>query len=64
MLSRRYQGALSMKMFFSVIAAALLTAAVPAWAADLSIALGADVTSIDPHFHNLTPNNSVANPFF
>ena len=28
-------------------------------AADLSIALGGDVTSIDPHFHNLTPNNNV-----
>jgi peptide/nickel transport system substrate-binding protein len=64
MLSRRYQGALSMKMFFSVIAAALLTAAVPAWAADLSIALGADVTSIDPHFHNLTPNNNVGHHIF
>ena len=31
-------------------------------AADLSIALGADVTSIDPHFHNLTPNNNVGQP--
>ena len=28
-------------------------------AADLSIALGGDVTSIDPHFHNLTPNNNI-----
>src|SRR5678809_1163422 len=27
-----------------------------AGAADLSIAVGADVTSIDPHYHNLTPN--------
>src|SRR5688572_26800304 len=36
----------------------------PAYAADLSIALGADVTSIDPHFHNLTPNNNVANHIF
>jgi len=32
--------------------------AVPA--ADLSIALGGDVTSMDPHFHNLTPNNNIA----
>ncbi|HEX9672071.1 MAG TPA: ABC transporter substrate-binding protein [Burkholderiales bacterium] len=31
--------------------------AVPA--ADLSIALGGDVTSMDPHFHNLTPNNNI-----
>lgn len=39
-------------------------AAQPAYAADLSIALGADVTSIDPHFHNLTPNNNVGNHVF
>jgi peptide/nickel transport system substrate-binding protein len=36
----------------------------PAGAADISIALSADVTSIDPHFHNLTPNNNVANHMF
>jgi peptide/nickel transport system substrate-binding protein len=41
--------------------AALFTAAA---AADLSIALGADVTSIDPHFHNLTPNNNVCGHIF
>jgi peptide/nickel transport system substrate-binding protein len=33
-------------------------------AADLSVALAADVTSIDPHFHNLTPNLNVANHVF
>ena len=33
-------------------------------AAELSIALGADVTSIDPHFHNLTPNNNVGGHIF
>ena len=49
-----------------VAALALLAAlgAQPACAADLSVALGADVTSIDPHFHNLTPNNNVANHIF
>jgi peptide/nickel transport system substrate-binding protein len=31
---------------------------------DLSIALGGDVTSIDPHFHNLTPNNNVGAHIF
>lgn len=35
----------------------LFPLAVPA--ADLSIALGGDVTSMDPHFHNLTPNNNI-----
>jgi peptide/nickel transport system substrate-binding protein len=39
-------------------------AAEPVRAADISIALSADVTSIDPHFHNLTPNNNVANHMF
>lgn len=33
-------------------------------AADLSIALGGDVTSLDPHFHNLTPNNNVGAHIF
>src|SRR5258706_10622568 len=27
---------------------------------DLTVALGASVTSIDPHFHNLAPNSNVA----
>jgi len=43
---------------------ALLFCAASASAADLSIALGADVTSIDPHYHNLTPNNNVAEHIF
>jgi len=46
----------------AIWAAAL--AITPAAAADLSIALGADVTSMDPHFHNLTPNNNVGNHVF
>jgi len=33
-------------------------------AADLSIALGGDVTSMDPHFHNLTPNNNIGGHVF
>ncbi|MBU2532020.1 MAG: ABC transporter substrate-binding protein, partial [Alphaproteobacteria bacterium] len=39
-------------------------AAVPAKAKDLTIALASEPTSIDPHFHNLTPNNSLAMHFF
>src|SRR5262245_16441311 len=37
----------------------LLVLPLSARAADLSIALGGDVTSMDPHFHNLTPNNNI-----
>jgi peptide/nickel transport system substrate-binding protein len=33
-------------------------------AADLRIGIGADVTAIDPHFHNVTPNNNVAAHIF
>ena len=39
---------------------AALLAASGARAADLRIGLSADVTSIDPHFVNITPNNNVA----
>ena len=50
------------------IAAACLAAAVLCapltHAADISIALGSDVTSMDPHYHNLTPNNNVAEHIF
>jgi len=35
-----------------------------ATAAELTIGLGADVTSIDPHFHNLSPNSNVAHHIF
>lgn len=47
----------------ALIAVALLAANL-ARSAELSIALGADVTSIDPHYHNLTPNNNVAEHIF
>src|SRR5262245_65835098 len=42
------------------IFAALAAASPAACAADLRIGLSADVTSIDPHFVNITPNNNVA----
>jgi len=44
------------------LSAALATVlfALPLSAADLTVGLGTDVTSTDPHYHNLTPNNNVA----
>ncbi|MEM6665247.1 MAG: ABC transporter substrate-binding protein [Pseudomonadota bacterium] len=33
-------------------------------AAELTIGLASEATSIDPHFHNLTPNNQVADHIF
>jgi peptide/nickel transport system substrate-binding protein len=49
-----------------LLAAAVLIAAGtrPAFAADLTIGLGTDVTAIDPHYHNVTPNNNVAAHIF
>src|SRR5512140_1792816 len=39
-------------------------AAAGALAANLTIGLGTDVTSLDPHYHNLTPNNAVASHLY
>ncbi len=48
------------------LAAALAVAmgAAVAGAQDLTVGLSASVTSIDPHFHNLTPNSNVAAHIF
>jgi peptide/nickel transport system substrate-binding protein len=35
-----------------------------AWAQELTVGLGASVTSIDPHFHNLSPNSNIARHIF
>ncbi len=55
----RRRGALS--AFLVAAAVALPTAA---QAEELTIGLGSEVTSMDPHFHNLTPNNQVADHIF
>jgi peptide/nickel transport system substrate-binding protein len=47
-----------------LLALALLLAVPLARAADLAIGLSTDVTSMDPHYHNLTPNNNVAQHVF
>ena len=44
----------------SVVAAALMLWSAPLLASDLVIGLGTDITAIDPHYHNVTPNNNVA----
>ncbi|MFO1324951.1 MAG: ABC transporter substrate-binding protein [Burkholderiales bacterium] len=45
-------------------ALALAALALPVAAANLAIALGTDVTAVDPHYHNLTPNNNVASHIY
>ena len=51
-------------VWMTLTIAAWSLAVLPARAADLSVALSADVTSMDPHYHNLTPNNNVAEHVF
>ncbi len=48
----------------SVALAIALVAAPAASAEELKIAVAADVTSIDPHFYNLFPNNNIAEHLF
>jgi len=48
----------SIRWLASLVAATFVG---PLVAANLTIGLGTDVTAVDPHYHNLTPNNNVAN---
>ena len=41
-----------------------LATAQPLAAQNLTIAIGGSVTSLDPHFYNASPNNSVSAHFF
>ena len=44
----------------AIVACSLAIAASPARAADLRIGLSAEVTSLDPHYVNIAPNNAIA----
>jgi len=46
------------------LTAASLLLAAHVLAADLTIGLATDVTALDPHYHNVTPNNNVAAHIF
>lgn len=48
----------------ALLAALLIGVVGSAEAADLTIGMGATVTSIDPHFYNASPNNSIAMQIF
>ena len=60
---RRGLGVLARRRGIHPAVAAALVAS-PAAAAELKIAVAADVTSIDPHFFNLFPNNNIAEHIF
>jgi peptide/nickel transport system substrate-binding protein len=48
----------------AAFAGAALVAAATAGAQEITIALATPITSLDPHFHNLSPNNGMADHFF
>jgi peptide/nickel transport system substrate-binding protein len=47
-----------------LLAAALATVAAPALAQNLTIGIGGSPTSLDPHFYNASPNNSLSMHLF
>jgi len=51
---------MSMRLIHPFIIALVASFGITATAADLTIGLSTDVTSLDPHYHNLTPNVNVA----
>jgi peptide/nickel transport system substrate-binding protein len=68
-MSGRAMGDIAMKFRGLVLAAAVFSAAgmasvAPVAAQDIVIGLQGNVTSIDPHFHNLGPNSNVAYHIF
>jgi peptide/nickel transport system substrate-binding protein len=48
----------------AVVAASVLGTGAGVSAQTLTIGLGTEPTSIDPHYHNLGPNNQIAQHFF
>ncbi len=48
----------------SVLGAGAIPHGAPAMAQTLRMAVGAQVTSLDPHYHNISPNNSFAATIF
>jgi peptide/nickel transport system substrate-binding protein len=51
------------RIMVACIAGACLLGA-PAWAQTLRIALASEPTAVDPHYHDLTPNNALATHIF
>ncbi len=51
-------------LLFARVLALAAAVALPAAGAELTIGLGTDVTALDPHYHNVTPNNNVAAHIF
>jgi len=52
------------KLLRLLLTALLIALSPPAVAAELDIGIGADVTSLDPHWHNVSPNRMVAHHIY
>jgi peptide/nickel transport system substrate-binding protein len=48
----------------SLLIAAVVAVAPPVLAQELKIGLAAEPSAMDPHFHNLTPNNAMLSHIF
>ncbi|MBL8831902.1 MAG: ABC transporter substrate-binding protein [Rhodospirillales bacterium] len=55
---------ISPRLATAMVALVLGCAAPAVQAQNLTIAVGGNITSMDPHFHNLGPNNNIAQYFF
>jgi peptide/nickel transport system substrate-binding protein len=55
---------ISVRLATALVALGVGIAAPGAIAQNLTVAVGGNITSMDPHFHNLGPNNNVAQYFF
>ncbi len=53
-----------LRLFISAIAAAAIVLPLAAAAKELNVGLGAEPTSIDPHYHNLGPNNAISESIY
>ncbi|WP_316978542.1 ABC transporter substrate-binding protein [Shumkonia mesophila] len=52
------------KMIGMAVAAAAIALAGSAYAADIKVGLSSEPTSMDPHYHNVGPNNMLSNAVF
>jgi peptide/nickel transport system substrate-binding protein len=53
-----------LRLFIGALAAAVILLPLNAAAKELNVGLGAEPTSIDPHYHNLGPNNAISESIY
>jgi peptide/nickel transport system substrate-binding protein len=53
-----------MRLLWTLLVVAVVAVAPSALAQELKIGLAAEPSAMDPHFHNLTPNNAMLSHIF